>query len=288
MSNNLFQFINKYKVTDNSPHTHVSMGFPYGKFNIPQDKTDEFHNIYSQYVGKINLHIAEKQLDMSQLIIDIDILQTTQTRKYTSDDIKEIVSITNNILTHTHNIDNQLLKAFIMEKQSPLKSGINYKDGIHIMYPYVMLNKNNRKLIIEKITEESKVKHLFENYNFINNLDNTFDKAIINVPWLMYGSRKKNGSTYSLTQIISYNLSSIDINTLHVKEIIDILSINKNNNPTNNIVHKNNSFTPVNKINNYNTYIAKKLLDMLPISYSTHYHQWITICWVLYPFHHKV
>ena len=288
MSNNLFQFINIYKVTGDSAHTHVSMGYPYGKFNIPQDKINEFHCIYSQYVNKINLHIAEKQLDMAQLILDIDILQNTSIRQYTFDDIKEIVLMINDIIKQTHNIDNQLLKSFIMEKPIPVQAGVYYKDGIHIMYPDVILSKIDRKIIIEKITDMSKNKHLFGNYNFVNNLDDTFDKAIVSVPWLMYGSQKKNGNVYKLSCVFSNDLGQIDHTTYSTKQLVDILSIHKENNNIKNQQNQQNiaaKYIPIENNNeydnNYNIYIAKKLVNMLPIKYSTNYYEWLQICWIL-------
>ena len=81
MNNNLINFLNQHRAQKNEPYNYVSMGYPKGKFYISKQEKDEFINLYSSNIGKINLHIAEIQPDISPFIIDIDFEQDELERK---------------------------------------------------------------------------------------------------------------------------------------------------------------------------------------------------------------
>ena len=50
--NNLFNFLAQYKVISSgaspTPFTHVSIGPPYAKFNIPDGNLDQFYDLYGK------------------------------------------------------------------------------------------------------------------------------------------------------------------------------------------------------------------------------------------------
>jgi hypothetical protein len=216
--NNLFNFLNQYKVS-NTPSvlpppsfTHVSIGPPYAKYNIPEEKLDQFYDLYSDCVNQElqNLHIAEKQLDADQpepLIIDIDIDQLIPERQLGghgsphTDLLDSINSICHTILKKYYDIEElgeDILHNHILEKDNPTKvtslgGSIKYKDGIHIVYHNIGMVRTVRKKILEEIANAVDESDIFDEYNFTYS---KVDTAIINVPWLLYGSRKKDGGIY--------------------------------------------------------------------------------------------
>ena len=91
----LMHFLLRHRaVTD--VFTHTSIDHPKGKFNIPEEKEDEFYNLYyhSCFVENENLYLTEKpNINSSPFRCDLDfrMKQATLDRNYTMDDIKHVV-----------------------------------------------------------------------------------------------------------------------------------------------------------------------------------------------------
>ena len=172
--NNLHSYIDKYRVvkTDNIKNTkmtHTSMGSFLGSFNIPDDKLKEFFKLYQRVIKNGNIPgILETHLEQGPLIIDLDFkytlnADTLNTRIYTNQDIENIIRIFNQIIftylsVNPDDIEIYILekpKAKIINKEHPTKNKISYKDGIHVMNPYVCANNKVqlyfRELLVNKI-----------------------------------------------------------------------------------------------------------------------------------------
>ncbi len=217
-SNNLralYDFLAYYKVdVSNNCYTHVSFGPPYGKFNIPDDKIDEFMVLYENCVGYSALHLAEKVKPICPLMIDVDFNMTDNKRQYSYGDIENIIELTNNIIKKKFAIENDTLLAHVLEKseQDIAERGtINttyYRDGFHIMYPYFMTTQDMKFEIIKELKQECKNYNIFEYFKIINTSDEIIDDFLPNI-LLMYGSQKNNGPLYKLTRIYNNNLLNI-------------------------------------------------------------------------------
>lgn len=284
MAVNFNTFINKHKVYGNVPYTHVLL-YPHGKLNISNDQLHEFYHIYANQIDKQILHIAETQPDNSQLILDIDFVQGTTTRQYTNQDIMKIVSVTNEIIKDNYDFNDNLINAFVLEKDKVMPKDDYFKDGIHIMYPDIILSRNNRKIIIRKVSEEIKNIKLFDKYNFLN--EDIFDEHIVYSPWLMYGSSKQGNIPYKLSYVIAHDLELIDMGYT-IEELVKILSMHRSSDMMNNMekdIYKEKVINEENYTEDRNddeqVDLARKLVSLLPIKYAESYHLWTTICWAL-------
>ena len=87
-----------------------------------------------------------------------------------------------------------------MEKSTPSLWRGKLKDGIHIVYPYILLTHNEQHFIRRKVLDIAS--EMFSGLNVCNNYEDIIDKAIIDVNcWQMYGSRKPDCEAYAVTKI---------------------------------------------------------------------------------------
>ena len=186
----------------------------WGKFSILDDDLEEFYNLYSRVLGKVNMHFIEKPKEVGPLLIDIDwhfSLENNE-RQYSEDDIKYIIMLTNKIIKRYYKCKGGYYRAFVMEKDKPSpiikknqKTG--YKDGLHIIYPHLKLPVIMRYVILDELQEEIendiKCGEGLANIPSTNSLDDIVDKCIVNQNgWCLYGSKKNKGSLYELTSIV--------------------------------------------------------------------------------------
>ena len=295
---NLEKFLKKHRVySKDGEYTHVSMGPPYGKFKIEDDALVEFYGIYSECVGKCDLYIAEKPVDISLFIIDLDFIQDIPIRKYTYDDILSILQISDTIIKQCYDVHDDYLLSFVLEKNNPTLKNEHYKDGIHIIYPYLRISKIMRQYILNEIIELAKIKSLFNNLNFLNAIDNIIDPAVVIVPWLMFGSKKLNGNVYHVSYYIK-NLQKVFLNHIPTIDLVKLLSTRKFINSQESKLKISHEITKDKDedededkyINNVTTIInnemkeiemAKKLVSILSYHRSQNYNKWCEIGWSL-------
>lgn len=290
MDKKLHKFLNKHRVTSKTdPYTHVGMGNPCGKFNITENDQDEFYDIYSQCVGKFDLHMAEKSIEITPFIIDIDFLQDIPTRKYTFIDIINILQISDTIIKQYYDVLDNDLMAVVLEKNKPTLKNNNYKDGIHIIYPNLAVSKIMKRILLNDIIKLAKVKLLFSGLNLLNDLDNIIDCAVVYVPWLMFGSKKENGNIYYISHYIK-NSNKLFLDHIPTITLIKILSIHKfaNSQETKLKSHidlesiKNNyEIKKEDKNEEQEFETAKMLVSLLSDDRTSKYHEWINVGWAL-------
>ena len=79
-----YEFMKKNKVNKGQKRTHTSMGQPYGSYNIKNE--NRFFTLYNKALQeKTHLHIVEVHKEYGPIIIDIDICQKENIRKYNID-----------------------------------------------------------------------------------------------------------------------------------------------------------------------------------------------------------
>lgn len=224
-TNNFFDFLKHYKIKkvdkSKNEYTHLSYGEPYGSYKIPNDMVDVFHELYDkELVNGTKLHIIERHNEYSCIVIDIDekYCSSVTSRQHTEENIHNIIKIYNEQITNTFNIelDDPKMVSFIFEKdnvKTPKKGNEKYtKDGVHIMYPYIISNKyaqyHLRSNVIKKLKDNPEY---LTNLPLKNELSDLIDKAVISSNgWFMYGSTKPDAETYDLKYILNGNMEKIE------------------------------------------------------------------------------
>jgi len=201
-------FINKYSVQKGKIYTNTSIGHPKKSLCIPDNEYDEFLRIYGIAITNgIHLHFTEKPLNPSPLRVDLDfrfsLINTEDNeikRIYTNDNLDRIMFYYNKIITQYLDIDENYNLGYLMEKSDPSLQRNKIKDGIHIVYPYIILSNNEQHFIRKKILDLAS--EIFTGLPICNSYEDVVDKAIIDVnSWQMYGSRKPDCDAYTVTKI---------------------------------------------------------------------------------------
>ena len=247
----LYQFYKYDKNNIKHKITHTSIGEPTGCFYIPDEDLNIFYNKYFETLNKLEntsskLHLIEVHNDISPILIDLDIhIPLDYSRTYDFNFIKNIISLYNEIIKRNIEVNDDDLKAYVFEKSHPVenKTKTKLKDGIHIVYPYIITKPNIQYFIRECIlSNKDKLNKIFENTNVKNEYSDIFDKAVIcETGWQMYGSCKPKSLTYKLKHIVNSNLEEEEIN--YDINLIELLSIRNKTNENNTIFNE--------KLNNY-------------------------------------
>tara|TARA_B100001540_G_C15816831_1_gene648074 strand:+ start:6091 stop:8742 length:2652 start_codon:yes stop_codon:yes gene_type:complete len=233
----LNQFINKFSIQKGKPYTNTSIGHPKKSLFIPEDKYSEFIRIYSLAITNgIHLYFTEKPLNPSPLRIDLDFrfplpissydFEVDETpvykRIYTNENIDLILKYYNEIITNYVDIKDDYNLAYVMEKPKPSVCRNKLKDGIHIVYPNIILNFNQQHFIRRKVLDIAD--KMFEGLTLTNTHEDVIDKAIIDINcWQMYGSRKPDCDAYSVSKI--YKCGKFHTDKLCAQDHIDYIKL---------------------------------------------------------------
>jgi len=333
-------FINKYKVEKGKSYTNTSIGSPKVSLCIPDDKYDEFINIYSlALTNGVSLYFTEKPLEPSPLRVDIDFRFTIPETKsgiyssqnsnsslndkkkydrvYTSENIFRIVDGYFNVINQYLNVSEEESIAYVMEKPNPVEFRNKLKDGLHIIFPHIIIPNNAQHFIRRKILDMSA--DIFKDLPICNDYDSIVDKAIIDQNcWQMYGSKKPDCDTYrvsctyknidNVTEKCNYILNASDelnfiklfsmrkkteITRVFVKEdfIIEIDQYSKHILPAidqklkckvqNNIFGKSLNVNRAYVAEDELTFIKRLVNECLSITRADNYADWINLGWVL-------
>ena len=168
-----FMFKNKRPKGDKE-HTHGWWGESDGGniiFYVKDEEYDEFINLYRKECktkfGK--LHVLERPRDIGPLCLDFDFKQIDLERSITSDMIIQIIEIITKIIKTHFITDDKGLIAIVLMKEEPVRrinEGVNgktveYSDGLHIQYPYLYLQTENRYFIYEEAKTEIARQNIF-------------------------------------------------------------------------------------------------------------------------------
>ena len=222
--NDLRAFINKYKSEKGKPYTNTSIGNPRVSLFIPDDKYDDFLNLYALAITNgVSMFLTEKPLDPSPIRVDLDFRfspdintdgSVTLRRKYTDENIFKIIDNYFKIINTYVEIPDHANVAYIMEKPNPSEFRNKIKDGIHIIFPYIIANNNTQHFIRKKILDIAQ--EIFNMPDICCIHEEIIDKAIISANcWQMYGSKKPDCETYRVSKI--YNFKN---NQTHLQEYL--------------------------------------------------------------------
>jgi P4 family phage/plasmid primase-like protien len=230
-SNNLYTFLSTRYIKENYLVTHLKLGNPGGKYYIAPNDMPKFYKLYANEMGKSELRLVEKPMDVSPLLIDIDYDTVHKHRVYTSADVLLLSKMCKQILSKIFIVSQKTFKVFILEKPGPSikKEGV-YKDGFHVIFPSIGINTNMRYYVLGKLRSKLEAAKMFkkEKTGMNNDYHKIVDLSIVkNNGITMVGSSKPGGQMYKVTTIYNntWELDKIDIYTN--EDLLNILSNRK-------------------------------------------------------------
>jgi P4 family phage/plasmid primase-like protien len=227
-NSDLYQFLLQFKVDKGEAFTHTCIGRPAGSFNIPPERKDELVDLLHDTIfdKKIPFHLTEKPPQHTIIKGDLDFKYQLEenSRKYTLDHVRSIVDLYHKAIQHYLDVPEDQLKAFVFERKLPYKDRGNTKDGIHIMYPYIVADTKIQHLIREHVLIHCQP--VLSQLGCKNNYDDIVDKSVISSNnWLFYGCSKPTSEPYKLTHIFDHEFNDLNIKKYTDKELIKLLSI---------------------------------------------------------------
>ena len=127
-------------------------------------------------------------------------------RLYDNDMVLYIVNEYNKSLKEFLNVSNRNYKVCVLEKDSPTEKDSVYKDGFHVMFPELVVEKKIRHLIRDKVVRQCEIDNIFE--SFSNTPDKIIDKAVVSSnSWFLYGGKKPNGNSYKLSKMYDKDMN---------------------------------------------------------------------------------
>lgn len=218
--------------TKGAIYTHTCFGPPWGTYNITNDDMSQFLDLYNKLYKKIDFHFTEKPNQVAPLCVDIDFKFASiyKERTYKKETIRLLVNRINNRITEYFDIDEDNIQAFVFEKETPTHEEKNntYKDGFHIMYPYIPMETNMRYYIIDRVREDVEEEGDFGDIPFMNEMSDVFDTCVVaRNGWMMYGSRKHMKQSYTLTKIYDVSCDEEDLDDIKNANLPKLLSVRK-------------------------------------------------------------
>jgi len=230
-------FLRSHRIPTGNPNkdliTHVEMSSIKGSYKIIGTEYEEFVDLYYDFIvsgneiGMIEKHNGKR---VGPVICDFDIRTANKNRSYSSEHIESIINIYNEIITTLFNVDENDLQAFVFEKDEPTKD-INkkgdfegtYKDGFHIIWPYVPLFVEYRCLLYDLCVKKIKSEDVFANINTLETIEKICDPSVIfSNGMMMFGSAKAGRNPYFLSEVYNYDMTTQNVEEYDPKSILDI------------------------------------------------------------------
>ena len=302
------ELLNNHRTAQGQPEfTHVSLGgiaLP-GKFNFDKngystlckllEKANKYKLVYS---------IAEAPKDYGPVKVDVDLNfpedEFTEGRLYDNETVKNITDIYRNVIKkYVDCIDKELI-CYVFEKEIYQTKNGEIKDGFHLIFPNLNIDKKIRHLIVNDVID---IVHKKEMFTHLSN-PNVIDKQIVSSnAWMMYGCAKPHCSPYLLKKVIDVNNDEIEYDKADIVKFLSLRNkkwkeengsklddsidddfINKNFsnlNISNTDSNENlNHIISEDKIEDINK--ACRLVDLLNIKRAHNYNTWIRVGWALH------
>jgi len=206
----LWIWLNQFKTTDSKLANLTSIDG--GKWNIPSNETKNFYKELrkARTAGEILPPFAEKLDKEHPLVFDIDIkyIEKHVERKYTISTLKNLCEL---LWLHVKDVitvdkEDNYNDVYVMTKTTPYpcsKGNYKSKDGIHIVFPKIILQREVYKILCDRISSDSvKLYDVFKHNDISppSNLDGTlFDGKFTR--WMPYLCHKKGEVPYLLEEV---------------------------------------------------------------------------------------
>lgn len=213
------KFLQKYITKKGNEYTHTSIGNPKISLFVSENDYTTFMNHYqTALINGAQLHLTEKPKETGPFRVDLDFRFAIPDPKpeilpriYTTFDIERIVKKYCQLFQEYLSLSNdETLNAYVMEKTKPTEYKGKLKDGLHIIFPEVIVSNNFQHFIRYRILSEAS--KIFEGLPLTNTYENIIDEAIIDRNnWQMYGSSKPECEAYRVTSIYKYDAESDNV-----------------------------------------------------------------------------
>ena len=232
VGSSLTEFLKEKTTTNNKDITHQLLpklvpNFPYYKFHISKDEYPAFIKLYHQHVVEMKkpLSLMEIMGDVCPMYLDIDIKydnpdKNIVDKQYTKDTVELICkAVVNEVRKHVILESNEdkpdPFYTIVMEKPRPIIKENFAKDGIHIIFPNIVIHRKLQQHIIRELCLEKNAaltkpiidtlkSALYDVKSEENLLKYIMDESIYKSgKMIMLGSMKPDNVPYEVTQILS-------------------------------------------------------------------------------------
>ena len=218
-----------------------------GKYNIADDKYDNFINIYYNHVfiNKNSEYLTEKQLiEDGPLLVDIDFRYSNDisSKQHQKDHIIDLIMLyAENISKYYNILNSNSINIYVLEKKHVNIQDNLTKDGIHIIFG-IKIHKAVQIIFRENILNE--IEHIWDDLPITNSWEDVFDEGVTKgfVNWQLYGSKKPDNEPYLLKYYFKikysnndWEIEESDINNFNLKNNIHKLSARYKNHPSYNL-----------------------------------------------------
>ena len=199
------EYMDQFSLADGQNITHTSMKG--GKWHIPEKDLPKFYRKLNKYLTKYPECIVERLGEIHPFIIDIDLKYNNEidSHEYTEETILKIVSSIWNDLQSELELTDEMAEIIVMEKEKPYpckSNQYNSKDGIHIVFPKIIVKNVTYKHLIGLI-QDSQIINTIINETCQISPDNKPDSILDSnfTSWLPYGCSKENEEPYRITSV---------------------------------------------------------------------------------------
>lgn len=297
----------RIKKDEDTPITHTMWSGMRGKFHIPEEKMEQFHKLYAieVYDGK-KLGIIEQHTEVSPLLIDFDFKfdENVTERQFNEKHIKNIVQFYIDEIEESFIINNRNddLIAFVFQRDEPYEYNGNIKDGIHIIFPYIISEPHIQYIIRDNVIKRCIEEKILDDIPTKNQMNDIIDRSVIcKNGWFMFGSSKPYCDPYKLVTIYDCNLDSIPMDEVDYRGISDLprfFSIRRHSIEDATMI-KQSKYEEIEKVTKRHTSLTLKhmkqyqntqydvqqisnLLNILSNERTNDYNMWMEIGWCLY------
>jgi P4 family phage/plasmid primase-like protien len=219
------KLLNKYKTEKGQQYTHTSIGNPKISIHVPDADMPAFMECYkSAMIRGMDLHMTERPKNPSPFRVDLDFRFPLPTpapaptaadagtdeagtavlaRRYTIDHIRNILLAYNRFLAENIQAEPEAFRSYVMEKPAPSDHRGKLKDGLHIVWPHMVVTHAFQHFVRKAILDTAA--DVFHGLDLCNSYEEIVDKAIIDRNnWQMYGSKKPDNPAYEVTLVYDY------------------------------------------------------------------------------------
>lgn len=206
---NIYEFLKDHRVEKGQSHTHTSMGqgMYAGSYYIRASELDMFYQLYEEAIFSDKpLYLIEKHEEIGPVVIDFDFKYEFEIheRMHTLDHVRRIVDLYVQEIVNIFDIerDDARLVAFVFERETCYKAKGITKDGIHIMFPFIVSAPEPQYYIRNQVL--TKIAPVLSDLPVKNSASDIIDKSVIFANgWMMFGSRKFKCDPYEITYIFN-------------------------------------------------------------------------------------
>ena len=210
-----------------------------GKYNIT--KEEELKEIIKESIlGKYGFPLVEifDENKLQTVMYDLD-FTLLEEKTVPIECLYQFVHIVHSILikllvpSYDNNIDAYILLKNKIEHNIELKND-KLHFGVHIWFPYIILNIEDRKILYDRVLEEAKAQNIFKDVSTIDSYETIIDKcACQRTSVMVYGASKPGKSYYKPFYQITDNFEIISIDEKEHNErfdhFYDLFKFNKEN-----------------------------------------------------------